>query len=110
MSSRNASDVFLESSRSGDHECMRIITGPAKMINIWIIVHGLAISELGFVDDCGIAFHCCRLGRQRLDLLRHILHHRARGGESAHGFWPVSYTHLRAHETVLDLVCRLLLE
>ncbi len=23
---------------------------------------------------------------------------------------PVSYTHLRAHQTVLDLVCRLLLE
>ncbi|WDT38023.1 hypothetical protein PVA38_12345 [Streptococcus pneumoniae D39] len=26
------------------------------------------------------------------------------------GSSPVSYTHLRAHETVLDLVCRLLLE
>ena len=26
------------------------------------------------------------------------------------GINPVSYTHLRAHETVLDLVCRLLLE
>ena len=26
------------------------------------------------------------------------------------GEGPVSYTHLRAHETVLDLVCRLLLE
>ena len=26
------------------------------------------------------------------------------------GRLPVSYTHLRAHETVLDLVCRLLLE
>ena len=25
-------------------------------------------------------------------------------------YLPVSYTHLRAHETVLDLVCRLLLE
>ena len=25
-------------------------------------------------------------------------------------FDPVSYTHLRAHETVIDLVCRLLLE
>src|SRR5664280_320497 len=25
-------------------------------------------------------------------------------------FMPVSYTHLRAHETVLDLVCRLLLD
>ena len=29
----------------------------------------------------------------------------ARDGDAA-----VSYTHLRAHETVLDLVCRLLLE
>ena len=28
----------------------------------------------------------------------------------AAAFTPVSYTHLRAHETVLDLVCRLLLE
>ena len=27
-----------------------------------------------------------------------------------HGARAVSYTHLRAHETVLDLVCRLLLE
>ena len=26
------------------------------------------------------------------------------------GAIPVSYTHLRAHETVLDIVCRLLLE
>src|SRR5665811_852623 len=34
-----------------------------------------------------------------------------RGFESfAPGYAPVSYTHLRAHETVLDLVCRLLLE
>ena len=37
-------------------------------------------------------------------------------GEAGHpkqrrlSFHPVSYTHLRAHETVLDLVCRLLLE
>ena len=31
--------------------------------------------------------------------------HRARTGVVA-----VSYTHLRAHETVLDIVCRLLLE
>ena len=28
----------------------------------------------------------------------------------ANALAPVSYTHLRAHETVLDLVCRLLLE
>ena len=31
-------------------------------------------------------------------------------GRSAFEIAPVSYTHLRAHETVLDLVCRLLLE
>ena len=31
-------------------------------------------------------------------------------GRSDHGACAVSYTHLRAHETVLDLVCRLLLE
>ena len=30
--------------------------------------------------------------------------------EDVMGFKTVSYTHLRAHETVLDLVCRLLLE
>ena len=34
----------------------------------------------------------------------------ARGDETLRPFAPVSYTHLRAHETVLDLVCRLLLE
>ena len=37
----------------------------------------------------------------------------ARDGDDAQmgaGDEPVSYTHLRAHETVLDLVCRLLLE
>ena len=32
------------------------------------------------------------------------------GLTGALAFGPVSYTHLRAHETVLDLVCRLLLE
>src|SRR5665811_1303990 len=30
------------------------------------------------------------------------------GGERPPGLLAVSYTHLRAHETVLDLVCRLL--
>ena len=33
-----------------------------------------------------------------------------RVGELMEGRDPVSYTHLRAHETVLDIVCRLLLE
>ena len=32
------------------------------------------------------------------------------GGEQVTVYTAVSYTHLRAHETVLDIVCRLLLE
>jgi len=32
------------------------------------------------------------------------------GGAAVPGDIPVSYTHLRAHETSLHLVCRLLLE
>ena len=40
------------------------------------------------------------LGELAVKLVMLNLHDRA----------PVSYTHLRAHETVLDLVCRLLLE
>ena len=35
--------------------------------------------------------------------------HRSTANALARAF-AVSYTHLRAHETVLDLVCRLLLE
>src|SRR5664280_1631034 len=37
-------------------------------------------------------------------------HGQSPGDRFAHGVHTVSYTHLRAHETVLDLVCRLLLE
>ena len=41
---------------------------------------------------------------QRVGAVQHL------HGEGLVQFPPVSYTHLRAHETVLDLVCRLLLE
>ena len=37
-------------------------------------------------------------------------HHAAEPVADEGRIGPVSYTHLRAHETVLDLVCRLLLE
>ena len=41
-------------------------------------------------------------------LVVRVLEDHARGAADVPD--PVSYTHLRAHETVLDLVCRLLLE
>ena len=48
----------------------------------------------------------------RLDIdLRHYKYNNKKLTEmGAEDIVPVSYTHLRAHETVLDLVCRLLLE
>ena len=45
--------------------------------------------------------------RQAIDRLAEDLRER---GHAVVQHRPVSYTHLRAHETVLDLVCRLLLE
>src|SRR5665811_2483465 len=64
-------------------------------------IHGSAAvkpSQYGRVDESGTVFV------------------RTADGEREVGSYPgashaaVSYTHLRAHETVLDLVCRLLLE
>src|SRR5664280_3840359 len=43
------------------------------------------------------------------DPLRIVLTKNATEAINIAVFGPVSYTHLRAHETVLDLVCRLLL-
>ena len=48
-------------------------------------------------------------GRLRRDDIEASLPHRF-ANHIAHVLAAVSYTHLRAHETVLDLVCRLLLE
>ena len=53
-----------------------------------------------FVDEMAGVLHglCCAVELQDLAQLLSVGHE------------PVSYTHLRAHETVLDIVCRLLLE
>ena len=59
--------------------------------------------------------------RDRINAVRNgkevtvVLELQARFDEENNLYWAerlkaVSYTHLRAHETVLDLVCRLLLE
>src|SRR5664280_2197489 len=87
-------------------------------------MHGAHRAEVGtFVQKGGIdldrslvpeAFRV-QLIEYRLPFLR-IERARWRQPDPVHGgrlqatVQPVSYTHLRAHETVLDLVCRLLLE
>ena len=49
-------------------------------------------------------------GRHEVDRLNALIEHLTDKSRPLPKLYPVSYTHLRAHETVLDLVCRLLLE
>ena len=58
-------------------------------------------------DRVGAARHLVGVGVDQAEL---AVRPQADAGDRGRGRHPVSYTHLRAHETVLDLVCRLLLE
>eukprot|EP00657_Telonema_sp_P-1_P004492 TRINITY_DN20414_c0_g1_i1.p1 TRINITY_DN20414_c0_g1~~TRINITY_DN20414_c0_g1_i1.p1 ORF type:complete len:198 (-),score=11.07 TRINITY_DN20414_c0_g1_i1:88-681(-) len=64
---------------------------------------------LGGSTGCGKS---CALRILQADIRRRLPDHPVCYVRETNTHWvaPVSYTHLRAHETVLDLVCRLLLE
>src|SRR5665811_2024511 len=51
-----------------------------------------------------------RACRYQVPGVRRLRHFQAEKCQRPRRYHSVSYTHLRAHETVLDLVCRLLLE
>ena len=69
----------------------------------------------GGVVGCSILFHLAKMGWKDVILLER---NELTSGSSWHAAGqihtissdPVSYTHLRAHETLMNLVCRLLLE
>ena len=48
--------------------------------------------------------------KETIAMVNRLLPEFSRFEENDNCLFSVSYTHLRAHETVLDLVCRLLLE
>ena len=62
-------------------------------------------------DDAGRDEHCAGpVGRRRSPPVETEAGPDRTDDAGERGHASVSYTHLRAHETVLDLVCRLLLE
>src|SRR5659263_54888 len=78
----------------------------------WILVQGAG-------SEPGLSRSVCELGLIPGELLGRVAEGTALRlspvatcvlGTDHHWYTPVSYTHLRAHETRHDLVCRLLLE
>ena len=61
-----------------------------------------------YIDFCN-AYGALLLGHRRKEILDSVTKQLSKGTLYCTPT-AVSYTHLRAHETVLDLVCRLLLE
>mgnify|MGYP003380034079 CR=1 FL=1 len=71
----------------------------AEALSVRTILHPRSVAVIG-------------ASRRRDSIGNTILRNLIKGGYTGeiYPITPVSYTHLRAHETVLDLVCRLLLE
>ena len=66
----------------------------------WIQDQAISRKRIGFLYESALSLP---LTLKRGDVAAEVLRFAQRHGADA-----VSYTHLRAHETVLDLVCRLL--
>src|SRR5664280_3778648 len=69
-----------------------------------------ALLEFKIVDDESSLDEALRGNIPEGDIIAYGLRTDKSTGQRGSTPYPVSYTHLRAHETVLDLVCRLLLE
>ena len=61
-------------------------------------------------DECGLSSAIKDAATAKMPLVVRGAGSKSAMGRPLGGYATVSYTHLRAHETVLDLVCRLLLE
>ena len=84
-------------------QSIQAVPGAGTNVPLWILGSSLFGSHLAAMLGLPYAF-ASHFAPDYLDQALHL--YRSRFKPSA----PVSYTHLRAHETVLDLVCSLLLE
>ena len=110
---RAARDPFRKAERMRDRNPHVRIAELGDNRAVGIFDHGMN-NALGMDDDFD-AFARGIEQPMRLDHFEALVHQRGRIHRDLlphlpRGMTTVSYTHLRAHETVLDLVCRLLLE
>ena len=105
-----ASDVYKRQDM-----CHSLKQSLPKDFMILANVGDISIEQIKELKEAGVsgAYHVCRLKEGidscmkpsgRIKTIEKIIE------AGMDWYTPVSYTHLRAHETVLDLVCRLLLE
>src|SRR5665811_2617093 len=92
--------VFQDRSHNKDRAAK---TSLAQVLSF--LYRGHSESRCTFIQRCSCNPH----GSMTITVCLHHRHVTGARTEPAQDS-PVSYTHLRAHETVLDLVCRLLLE
>src|SRR5665811_1028365 len=87
-------------------EKLLLITGALEVGIVDALDEKHGLSAAAVAEELGGDERACRVVLDALASLDLVDVWSASSGEPT--YTPVSYTHLRAHETVLDLVCRLL--
>jgi len=107
LSIEDGNTVVLSSLQDGVNDAD---SDPTNEIETWSTLQGIP-ADIADGDDTADADADPSNEIQALSLNGATLNLSNGGGNvDLSGIGAVSYTHLRAHETVLDLVCRLLLE
>src|SRR5664280_3230662 len=94
--------------RGRDAARVRGLSGPVENAGVEEDLH--AVERRRYVGALGHRVDAAPQEVRRVEAVDLVLGGAREGALCLVGPEPVSYTHLRAHETVLDLVCRLLLE
>ena len=87
---------------------MKLIRTLATLCLLFMISNGLVAQNWALINPA-YKYNYSNDGTDTISNQVFVTHLDTLGVDSFR-YEPVSYTHLRAHETVLDLVCRLLLE
>src|SRR5678815_3870268 len=106
----NAGHAYGETAEMGGQVTPHSIAPAKAEPGLYRTVTGAEAISLGLVAGARLAGLPMFFGGYPITPASAILHHLSRLKEYGVTTFPVSYTHLRAHETPEHLVCRLLLE